>query len=191
MVGEEQDLERATGALPQDGEPVVNDSVPADDGETPVEAALSLEDQLAAAKALAEEYLDGWQRSRAEFANARKRMQRETTDSYRNATVDVIARLLPVIDDFDRALGSVPPAVASTSWFEGLQLVHRKMAGILENAEIETIPALGQPFDPTVHNAIMREASEEFESGTVVKELQTGYRLGERVIRPTLVVVAE
>jgi molecular chaperone GrpE len=191
QVREEQGAERAAGAIPEDGGPSSDNSFVTGNDESPAEAALSLEDQLAAAKALAEEYLDGWQRSRAEFANARKRMQRESAESYRNATVDVIARLLPVIDDFDRGLSSVPPAVASTSWFEGLQLVHRKLVGILEGAEIEAIPALGQPFDPNLHNAIMREASDEFESGTVIRELQTGYRLGERIIRPTLVVVAE
>jgi len=180
QVRDEQVAERLAGATPEDNSE-----------ETTTEAPLTLEQQLAAAKALADEYLDGWQRARAEFANARKRMQRESAESYRNATVDVVARLLPMIDDLDRAMISVPPAVAATSWFEGLQLVHRKLTGMLDSVEIEVIPALGQPFDPRLHNAIMREASTEFESGTVIRELQTGYRMGERVIRPTVVVVAE
>lgn len=152
---------------------------------------LSLEERLAAAEALAEEYLDGWQRSRAEFANARKRMQRESAETFRNATVEMITRLLPVIDDFDRAMQSVPESIRQDSWFQGLVLVHRKLQGILDGAAIEPIPAVGLAFDPNVHNAIMKEASDEHESGQVVRELQTGYRLGDRVIRPTLVVVAE
>lgn len=150
----------------------------------------TLEEQLLATEKQAAEYLEGWQRERAEFANARKRMDRQRTEAYRNAKVDVIARLLPVIDDFQRALQSVPEDIADHSWFEGMQLVYRKLDGLLEKENIEIIPAVGQEFDPNFHDAVMQESSDEFNSGVVMRELQTGYRLGDRVIRPAMVIVA-
>lgn len=151
---------------------------------------LSLEEQLAAAEEKAAEYLEGWQRARAEFANARKRMDRDRVEARRNATIDVVSRLLPVLDDFERALNTVPDDIAGNTWFEGVALVHRKLRAILESVDIEPIQALGQPFDPNVHEAVLQEESDEYESGIVMKELQTGYRLNDRVIRPAMVVVA-
>jgi len=153
-------------------------------------ADLSLEEQLASAEAKAAEYLDGWQRARAEFANARKRLERERGEARRNATIDLAERLLPILDDFERALEAVPANIADDNWFEGVALVYRKLRAILENVNIARIEALGQPFDPNVHEAVLEEESDEYESGIVVKELQTGYRLDDRVIRPALVIVA-
>jgi molecular chaperone GrpE len=163
----------------------------ADDGnEATAEQIVALEEQLADAEAKAAEYLDGWQRARAEFANARKRLERERSEARRKATIDVAARLLPVLDDFQRAIENAPAEVADDSWFEGIALVNRKLLNILEEIGIEPIQALGEPFDPNVHEAVLQEESDTFESGTVCKELQTGYRMGERVIRPAMVIVA-
>lgn len=157
----------------------------------PEEAApLSLEEQLEKAKADAAANLDGWQRARAEFANARRRMDKQLSEAYTNATADVVSRLLPVIDDFDRALANVPETVAQDGWFDGIRLVSKKLNGILENANIERIGSIGTPFDPNIHEAILQEPSDEHESGVVIRELQSGYKVGERVIRPALVVVA-
>ncbi|HSM56377.1 MAG TPA: nucleotide exchange factor GrpE [Candidatus Sulfomarinibacteraceae bacterium] len=150
----------------------------------------SLEERLQEAEAQAAEYLEGWQRARAEFANARKRLERERSEARRNATVDVVSKLLPVMDDFERALENVPEHIGEDSWFEGVALVYRKLASILEETQIERIKAVGQPFDPNVHEAVLQEESDDHESGTVIKELQSGYRLNERVIRPAMVVVA-
>lgn len=154
------------------------------------DADLSLEERLAEAEARAAEYLEGWQRARAEFANARKRMERDRAEARRNATIEVVGSLLPILDDFERALESVPQEVASNNWFEGVALVHRKLRSILDNVDIERIEAVGQPFDPNYHEAVLQEESDEYESGIVIKELQTGYRLNDRVIRPAMVVVA-
>ncbi len=154
------------------------------------DADLSLEERLAEAEARAAEYLEGWQRARAEFANARKRMERDRAEARRNATIEVVSSLLPILDDFERALESVPQEVASNNWFEGVALVHRKLRSILDNVDIERIEAVGQPFDPNYHEAVLQEESDEYESGIVIKELQTGYRLNDRVIRPAMVVVA-
>lgn len=158
-------------------------------GAAAAEATLSLEEQLAQAQAEASEYRDSWLRVRAEFANARKRMDRQQIDAYNNALVDVIKKLLPVLDDFDRAMSTVPAAVAQDSWYAGIELVQRKFYGILEGMNIEPIKAVGQPFDPNLHEAVMQMDSADYDSGMVAQELQTGYRHGERVIRPALVTV--
>lgn len=151
---------------------------------------LTLEQKLEQAEAQAAEYLEGWQRARAEFANARKRLERQRVDARRNATIDVVNKLLPILDDFDRAVENVPDDVADHDWFEGVALVHRKLRSILESLGVERIEALGQAFDPNYHEAVLREESEEYGSGIVIKVLQPGYCLDDRVIRPSMVVVA-
>jgi molecular chaperone GrpE len=152
---------------------------------------LGLEERLAKAEAQAAEYLDGWQRARAEFANARKRLERERAEAYLNASVDIARNLIPILDDYDRAIGSVPATIAGDTWFEGLRLLRRKLQVILENINVKPIEALGAAFDPNFHEALALKPSDQYESGTVIEELQTGYRLGDRVIRPSLVNVAE
>ena len=155
------------------------------------EAELTVEEQLEAAQVESAKNLDGWQRALADLSNARKRFERQTQLSYTNATVEVVSKLLPVMDDFDRALQNVPEEIAENSWFEGLGGVMRKMDRILEGINAERIPSVGEVFDPNVHEALSTESSDEYESGVVTRELQGGYRIGERVIRPALVYVAE
>lgn len=152
---------------------------------------LTVTEQLAAAEAKAAEYLDGWQRARAEFANARKRLEKERGEAYLNAGVDIASQLLPSLDDFDRALNSVPATIAQDKWFEGMVLVRRKLQNILENLRVTPIQTVGQPFDPNIHEALSLQPSDEYESGTVIAEAQAGYKLGDRVLRPALVFVAE
>lgn len=151
----------------------------------------TLEEQLAAAQAEAAQNLDGWMRTQAEFANARKRMEKQRAETYQNASADVVTKLLPVLDDFERALANVPAEISENSWLEGIHLVQRKLVGILNGLNVKVIEAVGQPFDPIYHEAIMQEPSDGYESGTVSKELQKGYQVGDRVIRPSLVYVAE
>lgn len=149
-----------------------------------------LEENLAKAEASAAEYLDGWQRARAEYANARKRLERERAEAYGRAAVDYAQAMLPILDDFNRALSNVPDEIEQNDWFEGITLVTRKMHTILEDLKVEKIVAIGQPFDPNFHEALSLTEAEGFESGIVVEEVQSGYKLGERVIRPALVNVA-
>jgi len=151
----------------------------------------TVEEQLEAAKLEATDYKDRWLRSQAEFANARKRMEKQRTELYSTATADVIKNLLPILDDYGRALENIPEAISEDSWLEGIQLVQRKLNGILETYNVTPIAAVGEPFDPNVHEAISQEPSDEHESGVVCRELQTGYKIGDRVIRPSLVIVAE
>lgn len=150
----------------------------------------TLEDQLAAAVAEAARNLDGWQRTQAEFANARKRFEKQRAETYINANADLVARLLPLIDDFERALDAVPAEDQTDPWVAGMALVYRKMLTILEELNVQPIPSVGEPFDPTQHEALTQESSDEHGSGIVVREMRRGYRLGDRVIRPALVSVA-
>lgn len=179
--------------------PVLNEQgVPVADGQAEFEvkeqaeesAESTLEQQLVAAQDEAAKNLEGWQRTLAEFANARKRFDRQRADAYTNATVEVATKLLPIVDDFDRLIDNTPEAIADDDWFAGVQLVRRKLLGIFDHLKLEPIDALGQPFDPNLHDAIMQEPSEEHESGTVIAVFQNGYRMGDRVIRPAVVGVA-
>jgi molecular chaperone GrpE len=162
------------------------------DGGTNGEAIeLSLEQKLTAAEAKAAEYLEGWQRERAEFVNARKRLERERGEAYLRANLEAVKKLLPMLDDFERALDRVPENIAADPWFEGIQLVQRKLQMLLESMNVVRIEAVGQPFDPNFHEALSLQPSEEYDSGTVIEELQPGYKVADRVIRAALVNVAE
>jgi molecular chaperone GrpE len=155
-----------------------------------IDSQLSLEDQLAAAQAEAARNLDGWQRTQAEFANARKRFEKQRVETYQNANAALVAKLLPLIDDFERALETPSNHRADDPWVAGVSLVYRKMLAILEEMNVQPIPAVGEVFDPNLHEALSQEPSDEYESGTVVREVRRGYRLGDQVIRPSLVTVA-
>lgn len=154
------------------------------------EARPTLAQQLAQAEAEAARNLDGWQRTLADFANARRRMDKQLSEAYINARVEIATRLLPVLDDLALAMQSVPEVVAREEWFTGLQLVERKFNAILEGIHIERIVSVGAPFDPTYHEALMQEQSAEYPSGVVAREFQTGYKIGNYVIRPARVCVA-
>lgn len=149
----------------------------------------SLERELAETRARAEEHLYNWQRSAADFANYKRRTdeERETVGQFSNALL--IGKLLGVLDDFDRALESVP-ADASDPWIEGVRLVERKMRSVLESEGVAPIEAVGQPFDPNLHEAVVHEETVDHPDNQVIGEVQRGYRLHDRVIRPSLVRVA-
>jgi molecular chaperone GrpE len=149
----------------------------------------ALERELAEARAKAEEHLYNWQRSAADFSNYKRRTdeERATLGQFSNAIL--IGKLLGVLDDFDRALESVP-AEARDPWIEGVQLVERKLRSVLESEGVTPIEAVGQPFDPNLHEAVAHEETADHADNQVIGEVQRGYRLHDRVIRPSLVRVA-
>ncbi|MGH2445143.1 MAG: nucleotide exchange factor GrpE [Candidatus Limnocylindria bacterium] len=148
-----------------------------------------LERELAETRAKGEEHLYNWQRSAADFSNFKRRTDEErgTVTQFSNAIL--IGKLLGVLDDFDRALESLPEG-ADDSWTEGVQLVERKLRSVLESEGVQQIEAIGQPFDPNLHEAVVHEDSADYPDNEVIGELQRGYRLHDRVIRPSLVRVA-
>src|SRR5579871_2003311 len=152
--GNTANAQSATGQKPADGAKPVNGAESAGNDAQQAPAEVSLEVQLTDAQAKAAEYLDGWQRARAEFANYRKRADQERADAYGNASVDTLRKILPVIDDFDRAISNVPKDKADDDVIKGFSLIHRKLTNLLEGAGITLINPVGQLFDPKYHEAI-------------------------------------
>ena len=130
------------------------------------------------------------QRLAADFSNYRKRMEAERLDYAKFAKADLIAKLLDILDAYDRALATIPEELKTSSWVEGMWLIERKLRQILEAEGLQAIDSLGKPFDPYQHDAVAHVESDEPE-GTVIKEHQKAYRLHDRVIRPAMVTVAK
>lgn len=154
------------------------------------EASRAVEDQLADAKAQAAEYLDGWQRARAELANFRKRTERDRSQWESTLRGDAIAQLLPVLDDFDRAMENLPPDGQAQEWVEGIALIYRKLQHQLVELGVSEIEAQGKPFDPELAEALMQRESADYAPGEVVEVVRKGYLIDGRVLRPAVVVVA-
>lgn len=150
----------------------------------------SLEQQLAEAKAQAAEYLDQWRRTAADLSNFRKRTEREREEITRFSNAALLTRLLPVIDDFERAMASLPADLRHLTWVEGVALIERKLHVILEAEGLKPIEAVGKPFDPERHEAVIREETDAYPDGQVIAELQRGYEMNGRLLRPALVKVA-
>jgi len=156
----------------------------------PEQEVAALRGELETWQAQAAEYLDGWQRSRAEFANYKKRVDRETAQAYQSAAGNIFKRYLEVLDDLERALKNRPPEGDGAAWAEGIELVYRKFTSILEAEGVKVMQAQGQTFDPNLHEAISQEENDEYESGQIIEVIKQGYLLGERVLRPALVRIA-
>lgn len=159
--------------------------------ETPAAEELTLEEQLEAAKAEAAKNHDNYLRAQAELSNARKRFEKQRAQTLSLVNADLARKLLPILDDLERALETVPDDIRADGWFPGMELVYRKFQSTLESMGVQPIEAVGTPFDPNYHEALGQEPSDKYESGVVTREMLKGYQLGDRVIRPSLVYVAE
>lgn len=149
-----------------------------------------LDGELAEAKARAAEYLDGWQRARAELANYRRRTDAERASLTTTANARLLMRLLPVLDDLERAFETLPPDLRNLTWIQGVGQIYRKLQVVVEGEGATPIDAVGRPFDPKVHDAILQEASTQYPEGTVATEVQRGYMYGDQLLRPALVIVS-
>ena len=136
----------------------------------------------------AQTYLTNWQRTAADFANYKRRIEQEREEWARLANASLVMNVLPLIDDMERALDNVDATIAGLTWLDGIRLIHRKFQQLLEANGVSEIPADGQPFDPNLHEAVMFGEGEE---GKVISVVQKGYKLGNRVLRPTMVVVGQ
>jgi len=150
-----------------------------------------LQEQLEQAEAQAAEYLDGWQRTQAEFSNYKKRQEAERGRMTTLANMAMLSKLLPIVDDFERALATLPSDLSQLTWCEGVLLIKAKLDSILQSEGVEVIDTEGQTFDPRYHEAVTHEEVEGYEEGDIIDEVQKGYMLGERVLRPALVRVAK
>lgn len=149
-----------------------------------------LQAQLDEAQRRAAENLDGWKRSQAEFANYRKRLERDQAESQARMTGRVLSRLLPILDDFERALKEEISPQALERWVAGVKLIHEKLLGVLEAEGVTPIAGAGELFDPDQHEALSTEPRPDCRDGQILEVLRPGYRLGEVVLRPALVRVA-
>ncbi|MEG2360207.1 MAG: nucleotide exchange factor GrpE [Christensenella sp.] len=146
-----------------------------------------MQEKLKVLEAEKDEYIAALQRERADFDNYRKRNATLATTSFQNGVADATMAILPVLDNFERALTA---ECADEAFVEGISMIMRQLQETLKNLGVEEIPADGQ-FDPTVHNAVMQLEAEEFEPNQIVEVLQKGYSLNDRVLRHTMVKVAK
>jgi molecular chaperone GrpE len=141
------------------------------------------------------EFKDLLARRQADFDNYRKRVERERTETYNRVVADVAAKLLPVLDNLKRALETEASVEASESdefrhFLSGVDLIYKQLNGVLDALGVKPVPAVGEQFDPHVHEAVVTEATDDYEPDTVMQELVVGYRIGDKLIRPALVKVA-
>jgi len=145
-----------------------------------------LKKELEDEKKKAETFLANWQRAAADFQNYKRRTDQERQETAQFANAALIMNILPVLDDLERALTNVDTNLAGLTWIDGIRFIYRKFQVILETAGVKPIESEGKGFDPRYHEATM---SAEGEEGKVIAEVQRGYLLGERVVRPAMVIV--
>jgi len=167
--------------IPQDSEEQKNDRA-AERADAPQEPGQA----LAHAQEQADEYLNNWKRAQADFLNYKRRTEQERLETGKYANAQLILALLPVLDDYDRAVDSVPAQDANRDWLQGVKLIATKLRTILQTQGLAPIEAVGKPFDPALHEAVMHSKGED---GIVVKETARGYRLHDKVLRPSQVIV--
>ena len=146
----------------------------------------SLKQALAAEREKAEEYLANWQRTQADFINYKRRNEQEGEESRKFVNSVLILSMLPVLDDFERALDSIDNNANQSEWIDGIRLIERKLRASLEAQGLTPIEAKGEAFDPHLHEAIRQSDGQD---GIVLEEVQKGYRLYDRILRPAMVVV--
>ena len=150
-----------------------------------------LRQQVIAAEQEAADNKQGWQRTAADFANYRRRTEQDREQMLGLANEALLSKLLTIADDFDRAIANMPAELRGLGWVEGIAAIDRKLRLLLDSEGLTPIEAVGQPFDPHQHEAIVQEETADVPEGTVTNELQRGYRIRDRVLRPAMVAVAK
>jgi molecular chaperone GrpE len=176
----------------QKGRPSVVDSRASSDvdaEQAPSQVQPGVDPELQAARDEVQANFGRYQRLAADFENYKRRTRQELADRTQYANEELLRKLLPILDNLRRALDHAPEGI-DRNWFDGLRMVVRQFEDTLRAQGLSPIPAVGEKFDPSQHEAIAREETDEHEEGTIVEEMQPGYRLHERVLRPTLVKVA-
>lgn len=159
--------------------------------EEKLKTASELEAQLAEEKKKTDEYLDNWRRTAAEFQNFKRRAEKDKADYAQYANQRLLKRILDVLDSFGAGFKAVPPEYQNEPWVEGMRGVERQLLQILEGEGVTPIDAAGKEFDPNFHEAMFYEPSPGATEGQILDELQRGYMLHDRVLRPTRVKVAK
>ena len=170
-------------------DPDAGDETAAEQSEAAAPAEVANDEALAAIEKERDTLKEQLLRAVADFDNYRKRIERERRELSDYAATDVLLELLPIIDNFERALQA--PAGADEPFKKGVELIHKQMLDLLRKRGVTLIDALGADFDPNVHQAVIHEPSDEHREGEVMQELQRGYKLGDRLLRPAMVKVAK
>lgn len=190
---EREDIPKAGEQPGQQGEAepivVVGEVVPEGEAE-PIVVLDEAEQQLSEARQKAEEYLDLLRRTQADFVNYRRRMSQEQAEAGTTAQISLLNQLLPVLDDFERALSATPEDLTKHPWVQGLFLVERRLTTLLDQLGVERIGEAGDQFDPRKHEALTLEERADAPEGTILQVIRSGYTLGQRIIRPAQVIVA-
>ena len=142
-----------------------------------------------AMQAKIDELEDRVKRQMAEFENFRKRTEKEKTMMFETGAKSVVEKILPVVDNFERGLATIPEEDADSAFASGMKMIYKQMMDELDKLGVKPIEAVGQEFDPNFHNAVMQVESEEYESGIVAQELLKGYMYHETVVRHSMVAV--
>jgi molecular chaperone GrpE len=150
----------------------------------------ALQERIAQLEKESADYKDQWMRAVADYKNFKRRADTERAELIRGASANLLMKLLPIMDDLERAMGSVTPDVAESKWYAGFKLIPQKLSNVLESEGVNAIEALGQEFDPNLHEAVIYEEAEGQE-GKVTGDLQRGYKLREKVLRPSMVKVGK
>lgn len=154
------------------------------------ESAEDVQAKLEEALREATQFRELWQRERADSVNYRRRMEEESAKQQERANESLVLRLLPVLDDYERALQYVPDVEEFRPWTAGVELVYRNFKGVLESFGVTPIQALGMGFDPMEHESVSYEFSDDFAEGMVMSVVREGYKLNGRVLRPAQVTVS-
>ena len=154
------------------------------------EALENLKKQLEECQTQSDNYLDQWRRTAAEFANYKKRSEREQAEATKYCNASLITRLLPILDDMDRAFQNLPDELQDHAWVKGMSLVHHKFHAIFEQEGVRKIETEGQEFDPALHEALTHEPDETVQEGMILGEIEKGYMLNDRVLRAAKVRVS-
>ena len=168
-----------------DNEPQHEDYVD-DDSCNVTEDVSALKDQLETAEERARTYLANWQRTQADFENYKRRAQVERREATDLSQSTLVAKVISALDDLDRAFSRPTSEMRKAAWADGARMSYAKLKSALESEGLQPIEAVGQPFDPRFHQAIMRQPGKD---GIVIEEVQKGYMMYDRVLRPSMVVV--
>lgn len=149
-----------------------------------------LKEKLIKAENISKEYLDKLQRNMAEFDNFRKRTIKEKASMYDDGAIETIKKLLPIVDNFERAVEAANDDDKQNSFYKGIEMILKQFKEILYSIGVEEINVIGEQFNPSIHNAVMHIDNEDYGENEVIEQLQKGYKYKEKVIRPSMVKVA-
>lgn len=148
-------------------------------------------DEISQLQKLADEHLDGWKRAKADYLNLKKQTEKDKEDLASFARAAAVLQFLPIYDNMKRAASHIPDDQKSLDWVKGIEHIQKQFEDTLKSMGIAPITSIGQPFDPNLHHAVHKVKQDGAASGTIIEETKSGFMLGDRVLEPAQVIVAE